>query len=104
MCHVAQQSMLLGSLQHGSCTIQPTQLAFSTDELMDMIVRCRMNRFYQFAPLLAINIRAARKNLQLLNLLQSLDEILYSGLALPQDDEAWGYSQGLPLKVRSSFR
>jgi acyl-coenzyme A synthetase/AMP-(fatty) acid ligase len=98
MCHVAQESMLLGSLQHGSCTIQPTQLAFSTDELMDMIVRCRMNRLNQFAPLLSVNIRAAQQNPKFLSLLQGLDEILYSGLALPQDTEAWAYSQGLPLK------
>src|SRR6201999_1512574 len=104
MCHVAQQSMLLGSLQHGSCTIQPTQLAFSADELMDMILRCRMNRLNQFAALLATHIRAARQNPKLLSLLQGLDEVLYSGMSLPQDDEAWAYSQGLPLKVRSSFK
>jgi acyl-coenzyme A synthetase/AMP-(fatty) acid ligase len=98
MCHVGQESMLLGSLQHGSCTILPTQLAFSTDELMEMIIGCRMNRLNQFGSFLSTNIRAARQNPKLLNLLQSLDEIIYSGLALPQDDEAWAYSQGLPLK------
>jgi acyl-coenzyme A synthetase/AMP-(fatty) acid ligase len=101
MCHVGQEFMLLGSLQHGSCTIQPTKITFSPDELMDMIIRCRMNRLNQFAGFLATNIRASRQNPNLLRLLQSLDEIAYTGLPLPQDDEAWAYSQGLRLKVRA---
>jgi hypothetical protein len=66
---------------------------------MDMIIRCRMNRLNQFAGFLATNIRASRHNPKLLALLQSLDEIAYSGLPLPQDDEAWAYAHGLPLKV-----
>ncbi|KAF7966436.1 hypothetical protein HWV62_38398 [Athelia sp. TMB] len=97
MCHVGQEFMMLGSLQHGSCTIQPTKITFSVDELLDMVIRCRMNRLHQFAAFLAINIRAARQDPKVLSVLQSLDHIVYSGLPLPQDDEAWGYSQGLPL-------
>jgi hypothetical protein len=100
MCHIAQEFMLLGSLQHGSCTIQPTKISFSPDELMDMIVRCHMNRLNQFASFLATNIRASRQNQKLLTFLQTLDEMAYSGLPLPQDDEAWAYSQGLQLKVK----
>lgn len=99
MCHVAQEFMLLGSLQHGSCTIQPTKITFSVDELLDMVLRCGLNRLHQFAAFLAENIRAARKDSKVLNVLQGLDDIVYSGLPLPQDDEAWGYAQGLPLKV-----
>jgi hypothetical protein len=68
-----------------------------------MIIRCRMNRLNQFAPLLAANIRAARQNPKLLGMLRGLDEILFTGLTLPREDEAWAYSQGLPLKVRSSL-
>jgi len=98
MCHIAQECHLLGSLQHGSCTIQPTKIVFSPEELMDMVVRCHMNRLNQFAGFLVSNIRASRQNLKLLTFLQSLDEISYSGLPLPEDDEAWAYSQGLRLK------
>ena len=49
MCHVAQESMLLGSTFNMGLAPFNQQLAFSTDELMDMIVRCRMNRLNQFA-------------------------------------------------------
>lgn len=103
MCHIGQEFMLLGSLQHGSCTIQPSKIMFSPDELVDMIVRCHLNRLNQFAAFLATNIRAARQTPKLLSLLQNLDEIAYSGLALPQDEETWAYSQGLQLKVRKSY-
>jgi hypothetical protein len=99
MCHIGQECTLLGSLQHGSCTIQPTKIAFSPEELMDMVARCNMNRLNQFGGFLALNIRASRQNPKLLASLQSLDEISYSGLSLPEDDEAWAYSHGLQLKV-----
>lgn len=103
MCHIAQEFFLLGSLQHGSCTIQPSKIMFSPDELVDMIVRCHLNRLNQFAAFLATNIRAARQSPKLLSLLQNLDEIAYSGLPLPQDEETWAYSQGLQLKVRKKL-
>ena len=54
---------------------------------MVMVTRCHMNRLNQFAGFLATNIRAARDNPRLLKLLQSLDEIAYSSLPLPQDEE-----------------
>jgi hypothetical protein len=76
---------------------------FSPDELMDMTVRCHMNRLNQFAGFLATTIRTSRQNPKLLSFLQSLDEIAYCGLPLPQDDEAWAYSQGLQLRVRSTL-
>lgn len=59
-----------------------------------------MNRLNQFAAFLAANIRTARKSPKLLSLLQGLDEIAYSGMPLPHEEEAWAYSQGLQLKVR----
>lgn len=103
MCHVGQEFMLMASLQHGGCTIQPSTITFSQEELTDMIARCGLNRLNQFAAFLAANIRAARHDPVLLSLLQGLDEIIYSGLPLPQEEEAWAYSQGLRLKVRSMF-
>ncbi|EGN97003.1 hypothetical protein SERLA73DRAFT_111801 [Serpula lacrymans var. lacrymans S7.3] len=98
MCHIAQTSMLIGSLQYGSCTVQPTQIGFSTDELVDMIHRCHLNRLNQFSTFLAGHLRNARHNPKLLSLLRSLDEILYSGLPLNREEEEWAYCNGLKLK------
>ncbi|KDQ63630.1 hypothetical protein JAAARDRAFT_120174 [Jaapia argillacea MUCL 33604] len=89
VCHIAQTFMLMGSIQHAACTIQPTKIAFSSDELVDAVNRCGLNRLSQFATFLGIHIRNARLNPKLLAVLQSLDDVIYSGLPLPQDEEEW---------------
>ncbi|KAK7694873.1 hypothetical protein QCA50_002061 [Cerrena zonata] len=98
MSHIGQTFMLLGSLQHGSCTIQPTKIAFDSAELVDMITRCRLNRLNQFATFLATHLRASKEDRKLLNMLTQLDEVLYSGLALPREEEDWAYKNGIQLK------
>ena len=98
MCHIGQNFMLWGSLQHGSCTIQPTKITFGPDELLDMIARCGLNRLNQFATFLSAQLRASRSNAKLLNALRNLDEVLYSGLMLPDEDERWARSNGILLK------
>ncbi|THH30067.1 hypothetical protein EUX98_g4125 [Antrodiella citrinella] len=98
MSHIGQTCMLLGALQHGSCTIQPTKIAFSSEELMDMVARCRLNRLNQFATFLASHLRASRQNPKLLRTLADFDEVLYSGLALPREEEDWAYQNGVRLR------
>lgn len=98
MCHIGQTFMLIGSLLHGSCTIQPTKIAFSSDELADMIARCGLNRLNQFATFLTTHLKRSRQDAKLLGLLQGLDEILYSGLMLAPEQEAYALQHGLRLK------
>ena len=65
-----------------------------------MILRCGLNRLHQFASFLCTHIRGARLNPKLLALLQSLDSVLYSGLPLPKDEEAFIHANGLNVVVR----
>ncbi|KAI0348433.1 acetyl-CoA synthetase-like protein [Trametopsis cervina] len=97
MCHIAQNFMLLGSMQHGSCTIIPTQIMFSSSELVDHIVRCGLNRLYQFPTFMLTHFKTAQKDPKVLHLLQGLDQVLYSGLALPHEDEQWAHQQGIAI-------
>jgi hypothetical protein len=116
MCHIGQTTsqlscsdltptiltffaVLLGSLQHGSCVIQPTKIAFSTDELFDMVHRCGLNRLNQFATFLVSHLRNSRLNPKVLSLLVSLDEVLYSGLPLAREEEEWALHNGINLTV-----
>jgi hypothetical protein len=120
MCHIAQTfselplavsrfnqteapylSVLLGSLQHGACTVQPSRQAFSSNELSLMIRDCGVNRLNQFATFLAQHLRNSRQNPRLLALLQTLDDALYSGLALPREEEEWAHGNGIRLRVSS---
>jgi len=98
LCHVGQTFMLIGSLQHGSCVIQPTQISFSSEELVAMVHRCGLNRLNQFAAFLANHLRASRLDTKLLSLLTSLDEVLYSGMPLAREEEEWAYRNGIKLR------
>ena len=91
--------VFIGTLQHGSCVIQPTRIGFSSEELIDMIGRCGLNRLNQFTPFLSVHFRNARQDSKLLSMLLSLDEILYSGLPLSQEDEQWALKIGINLRV-----
>lgn len=116
MCHIGQSfsewsqarhccityvisTVLIGSIQHGTCVIQPTTIAFSSEELVDLVTRCGLNRLNQFAAFLAVHLRRSRSDSKLLSVLCGLDEVLYSGLPLPRDEEVWAYTNGIPLKV-----
>ncbi|KZT30502.1 acetyl-CoA synthetase-like protein [Neolentinus lepideus HHB14362 ss-1] len=97
MCHIGQTFMLIGSLQHGSCTIQPTKISFSSEELVDMVLRCNLNRLHQFATFLGIHLRNSRLNPKLVAILRSMDQVVYSGLPLPREEEDWALNSGLRL-------
>ncbi|KAF9499759.1 acetyl-CoA synthetase-like protein [Pleurotus eryngii] len=101
MCHIGQTFMLLGTLQHGSCVIQPTAINFSSEELHVMIQDCGLNRLNQFATFLANHLRKSRQDPKLLSKLVDLDEILYSGLPLAREEEQWAYHHG--MKIRNLF-
>lgn len=93
--------MLIGFLQHGSCTVQPTTIAFSSDELQNMISNCGLNRLNQFPTYLSGHMRQAREDPILLAELQSLDSILFSGLSMSGEDYEWAHKNGLQLTVRA---
>ncbi|KAF9480646.1 acetyl-CoA synthetase-like protein [Pholiota conissans] len=98
MCHIGQTFMFIGTLQHGSCVIQPTVIGFSSDELVDMIVRCGLNRLNQFAAFLLKHFRTARQDPKVLSVLKNLDDVLYSGMPLPYEDEQWALKSGIRLR------
>ena len=79
--------------------IQPTSIAFSTEELIDMIKRCGLNRLNQFPSFLSGHFRNARQDPKLLSMLLSLDDIIYCGLALSQEEEQWALKTGMKLRV-----
>ena len=68
--------MLIGALQHGSCTIQPSVISFSSNELVQMIAKYSLNRLNQFATFLSTHLRNSQSDPKLLGLLVGLDEVL----------------------------
>ena len=90
---------LIGYLYHGSCTIQPTSLAFSSEELLDMVTRCSLSRLNQLATFLGHHLRNSKTNVWLLQALVQLDEITSAGLALGHEEKAWALENGVNLRV-----
>ena len=90
---------LIGSLYYGSCTIQPTSIAFSSEELLDMIARCGLNRLNQIATFLGNHLRNSKTNPELLRALVGLDEVHYAGADLGREEEAWALRNSVKLRV-----
>lgn len=98
MCHIGQTFMFSGSIQHASCTVQTSSQLFPSTEFVDMVARCGLNRMNIFPTYLAKHLRASRQDPKLLAMLQGLDLIFYSGLALAQEDEEWVHRHGIKLQ------
>ncbi|KAJ6616294.1 hypothetical protein B0H10DRAFT_1799807 [Mycena sp. CBHHK59/15] len=99
MCHIFQNFMLIGNLQHNSCVVQPATNPFTSDQLADMIHRCGLTRLNIFASFLTTHLRNSRLNPKLLGMLSDLDEVLYTGLPLPREEEQWAYNNGIRLRT-----
>ena len=68
-----------------------------------MIRRCGLNRLNQFASFLSGHFRNARQDAKLLSMLLSLDDVIYSGLPLSQEEEQWALKSGIKLRVSHSI-
>ena len=90
---------LIASLYYGSCTNQPTDVAFSSEELLDMIARCGLNRLRQYPAYLSRHLRNSRTNPKLLQALVQLDEVQYGGGPLGHEEETWALKNGVNLRV-----
>lgn len=93
--------VLLTRIAYGACTVQPTSITFSSEELVDMIERCGLSTLIQFPPFLAVHLQNARQDPKLLSLLRGLNEISYGGLPLSLEDEDWAEQNGIKLRARS---
>nr|GAT58468.1 acetyl-CoA synthetase-like protein [Mycena chlorophos] len=98
MAHIFQNFMLMGHIQHNACIVRPLSNPFTSSQLCEMVRDCGLSRVNIFASYLAGHLRNARHDGTLLDSLQKLDEIVYTGLPLAREDEAWAFSQGIKLR------
>ncbi|KAL4247914.1 hypothetical protein ABKN59_006785 [Abortiporus biennis] len=96
-----QHFLFMGAHVHGSCIIQPTHLDYNSNELIDMIARCQLNRLTLTGSSLSNHLSNSRTNTRLLFLLSSLDDIIYFNSEIPNQAEEWARSNG--LSIRSVF-
>ncbi|KAJ7886761.1 hypothetical protein B0H13DRAFT_2342762 [Mycena leptocephala] len=85
-------------LQHNACLVQPVATPFTSEQLIDMISYCGLNRLNIFGSYLTTHLRNSRLDPKLLGMLANLDEVMYTGLPLPREEESWAYSNGIRLR------
>ena len=68
-----------------------------------MIQSCGLNRLVQYATFVSVHIRAAQADPDVKHALQSLRQILYTGVALDSQDSQWAFEHHLRLTVSVDF-
>ncbi|KAF5604268.1 acetyl synthetase [Fusarium subglutinans] len=96
-CHVANALGFMSYLNKGSCMTLPTLLPYSLPELRKMVRECRVTVLNMFSSFLADVTKAARKDPELLAILQSFDACTCGGLPLDENKAAWAREQGINL-------
>ncbi|EJD43655.1 acetyl-CoA synthetase-like protein [Auricularia subglabra TFB-10046 SS5] len=98
LMHIAQSFMLNGALANGSCIIEPPRIPFTPSELVLMVRDAKLNCLRTFGSFLSSYIRAAAKDPEILEAMQSLDEAFYAGISLSDEDEAFARANGIELR------
>lgn len=74
-------------------------MEFSTEELLEMIEQCGLNRIAVYATFLSTHIRNAQKDEKVLKAMQALRQILHTGVSLNREEEDWAFAHDLSLTV-----
>lgn len=101
--HVCVVLAFHGVTAYGCCVVQASSMAMGPEELLAMTRDCGLNRLVQYAPFVSKHIRAAQQDAEVKRVLQSMRQILHTGVALNPEDEKWGLENRLVLTVRLSF-
>ncbi|KAF5535545.1 acetyl synthetase [Fusarium mexicanum] len=96
-CHVANALGFISYLNKGSCMTLPTSLPYSLPELHRIVKECKLTVLNMFSSFLTEVIREARKDPELLAILQSFDACTCGGLPLNEDEAAWARGQGINI-------
>ncbi|KAJ7016166.1 putative amp-CoA ligase [Mycena alexandri] len=90
-------SAFVSAVYAGFTTVQTSSMGMPTDELIELIDTCGLNRVAMYAPFLSVHIKAAQGDPTVLSALRNCRQILHTGVSLNAEDENWAYDHGLPI-------
>ncbi|KAL5584095.1 hypothetical protein FOVSG1_015446 [Fusarium oxysporum f. sp. vasinfectum] len=96
-CHVASTLTFAACVDRGCCMALPTSIPYSLPELRRIVKECKVTLFNMFSSFLTGVIKEARKDPELLEMLQSFDACTCGGLPLEETEGAWAREQGINL-------
>ncbi|KAJ7717991.1 putative amp-CoA ligase [Mycena metata] len=97
LAHVGSMTTFLAASFRGFCTAQSPAMGMSTEELMNMVKSCGLNRMAVYATFLSTYIRAAQQDEKVLSALQAFRQIVHTGVALNPEDEEWAHLNHIPM-------
>jgi hypothetical protein len=68
-----------------------------------MVRQCGLNRVLQYGSWLSVLVNVARTNKEVLEAMRGLRQVVYTGVAMNPEDEAWALANGIPVTVSISY-
>jgi hypothetical protein len=99
LCHVGQWFVVFLAIQRRACVIQPSTIAYSTQELLELSDTQGLNRLFSFSPYLKPHLDKAKSDERTLDCLRGMRQIIYSGVPLDDSVVGWAFESGIPLMV-----
>ncbi|RKL11925.1 hypothetical protein BFJ70_g16364 [Fusarium oxysporum] len=96
-CHIGCTQALIALVDRGGCMVLPTSIPYSVNELKRMVKECKITTLNMFSSFMADVIRQARKDPEVLAMLQHFDACTHGGLPLDEKEGAWAREQGVNL-------
>ncbi|THU93677.1 acetyl-CoA synthetase-like protein [Dendrothele bispora CBS 962.96] len=95
--HCAVWYEYLGCVLYGGCMIMPSTLSFSTEELLNMIKCCGLNRLCQYSMMMQPALERAQREPEFFQTLKGMRTIMYGGTSLAPEMELWAHESGLNM-------
>ncbi|KAL0579504.1 hypothetical protein V5O48_002488 [Marasmius crinis-equi] len=96
-CQAANLTFVLSTIYYGGCTMAQTHKSPSASEWKCMITLGGLTRATLFPTVLSRVIQYCAKNAELLELMRTLDSIMFAGAAMPPEELEWAKESGLKL-------
>lgn len=84
----------------GGAFVQTSRPDVGAAEFLAMVRQCGLNRLLQYASWLSALLAVARKDAAVLAAMQGLRQVVYTGVSMNPEDEAWARAHGIPITVR----
>ncbi|GJJ07747.1 hypothetical protein Clacol_001952 [Clathrus columnatus] len=95
-CHTAQITEFLTVITHAG-TVILTNPNFNSSKLIEMYQECHLTMIAQFSAFVTLHLKNSRTDPLLLNVLKSMDEILFCGSTIPESELQWAKENRIPI-------
>lgn len=79
--------------------MQTSRPNIGAEEFLVLVRQCGLNRLLQYGSWLSALVGVARQNKEVLEAMQSLRQVVYTGVSMNPEDEKWGLENGIPITV-----